>query len=65
MHSSSGWGPQARVCNVSEEDRRQRAIRDVQREIDATSPNVEIFVLFAVVRLRADLWLYGVGFAVL
>ena len=65
MHSSSGWGPQARVCNVSEEDRRQRAIRDVQREIDATSANVEIGALSTVVRLHADLWLYGVGFAVL
>ena len=64
MHSSGG-GPQARVCNVPEEDRRQRAIRDVQQEIDATSGNVEIVVLSTVVRLHEDLWLYGVGFAVL
>ena len=58
MHSSGG-GPQASVCNVSEEDRRQRAIRGVQREIDATSANVEIVVLSTVVRLHAGLWLYG------
>ena len=53
------------MCNVSEEDRHQRAIRDVQREIDATSANVEIVVLSTEVRLHTDLWLYGVGFAVL